>query len=855
MAEETVRVDSTEDLDSLIQRLKHSGSKDVVLAVPEDARSLQTLDQFNVLRREVKDAGLSVVFMGGNKTTRGLAKILGFPTREGNTPGNGGNGFLGNEAVSGNPAIYGSEPTIPFPPTPNGTGGLPGRNGNGNGGQNMPYGMPEGGYVVSPNGNNGNSSQSSQMPPPNMPSYQDLIEGVQNINPNLARNQNQPPLMQGGLNRPGDTPLSRDNMGNFLGDNPTQSFSRNRPEPGFSFSADEARDNGPVAGPMSMEEAQRLGLLGANTNNVPPDNSGFFPNETTQGADEEEALNIPYDDGDGVAAFRNRNSSGVRSRSNGNLNNGGKRNNRRSGVGIAVPVALVGLGNRVRRIINPVQPATANTPRMTADMDPTTRRRRKAASRNYGLLALLILLLVFLIAFALIILTVTNNSNNNNPVSVITNGTPVSGTSGGNGTVGSDNTTGVGGGKASVILTMKSQAVQNKSVQLLFVPLSGNAGPSIPATPQGQGNGNNIGTLAVKSIDTGTVEAKSVHPAFGSRVVSTPARGKVTIINRSAVGTGYSAGTVLFKANGINYRTVGAVSVPAGTPLSGAGGTATVEVVADDKSGDKGNLQGYSGLLSNAVAFQTGPITGGVNDIVKGVVSAEDKPDAEKQAMKQAKDAATAKLQSQYNQSTQAMVLQSTATPTCTADHDVGQDAPDGFVTDCKVSYKAYVYNKTDMVQALQQNVVTPGQQIDASSLVPDYSQGKLETKDGHDFYTLPVSYSTYAMPNVDAIKRAIANQPIKDAPNIILSQYGNVVEKVDLSGYNANKLPGVENLDIKPITTAGTTVNTAAGTATSTTTSSSSPGAIFGNVSGSVSSSSGSGNTTPLTATPTPNA
>ena len=92
---------------------------------------LQTLDQFNVLRREVKEAGLSVVFMGGNKTTRGLAKILGFPTREGNTPSNGGGSFVGNEA--GNPAIYGSEPTIPFPPAPNGTGGLPGRNGNGNG--------------------------------------------------------------------------------------------------------------------------------------------------------------------------------------------------------------------------------------------------------------------------------------------------------------------------------------------------------------------------------------------------------------------------------------------------------------------------------------------------------------------------------------------------------------------------------------------------------------------------------------------------------------------------------------------------------------------------------------------------
>ena len=237
-------------------------------------------------------------------------------------------------------------------------------NGNGNGGLSMPYGMPDGGYVVSPNAgnNNGNGNQAAQMPPPNMPSYQDLVEGVQNINPGLGRNQIQPPPTQGGLNRPGDTPLTRDNMGNFLGDSPTQSFGRNRPEPGFSFSADEARDNGPAAGPMSMEEAQRLGLLGGNAN-VPADNNGFFPNEINQPSDDEEGLNIPYDDGDGVAAFRNRNNSGVRNRGNGNLNNAGRRNNRRSSGGIAVPAALAGLGSRVRRIINPVQPVAANTPR------------------------------------------------------------------------------------------------------------------------------------------------------------------------------------------------------------------------------------------------------------------------------------------------------------------------------------------------------------------------------------------------------------------------------------------------------------------------------------------------------------
>ena len=484
---------------------------------------------------------------------------------------------------------------------------------------------------------------------------------------------------------------------------------------------------------------------------------------------------------------------------------------------------------------------------MSADMDPATRRRRRAASRNYLLVALLILLLIFLIAFALIILNVTNNGNNSNSTIVSSNDTPGSGTVGGNGTAGSNTTSVVGGGKTSVTLTMKSQAVQNKSVQLLFAPLSGNAGPSVPANTQASGN---VGTLTVKPIDTGTVEAKSVHPAFGSRVVSTPARGKVTIINRGQAGTGYTAGTVLFKANGINYRTVSAVSVPAGNPLSGAGGTATVEVVADDKSGDKGNLSSYSGYLSNAVAFQTGPITGGVNQLVKGVVSPEDKPDAQKQAIKQAQDAATAKLQSQYDQNTQAMVLLPTATPTCTADHEVGQDAPDGFVTDCKVSYKGYVYSKNDLVQAVQQEVVTPGQQIDANSLIPDYSQGKLENKDGRDFYTLPVSYSTYTMPNVDAIKRAIANQPAKDVQNIVLGQYGNLVEKVDLGDYNANKLPGVDSLDIKPITAAGLAVSTVAAPATATAANSSTannPGAAFGNVSGSASSGTGP------TATPKP--
>jgi hypothetical protein len=83
MAVETIRIEPNESIDSIIQRLKRVGSTEILLILPEQAKGLQTLDQFNVLRREVRDADLNVTFMGGNKTTRGLAKILGFSIREG----------------------------------------------------------------------------------------------------------------------------------------------------------------------------------------------------------------------------------------------------------------------------------------------------------------------------------------------------------------------------------------------------------------------------------------------------------------------------------------------------------------------------------------------------------------------------------------------------------------------------------------------------------------------------------------------------------------------------------------------------------------------------------------------------
>ena len=83
MAEETVRVDPEEDLDSLIARLKQARSKDVMLALPNKTRALQTLDNFYALRKSAHDDGLNLTFSGGNKTMKGLARLLGFQVEGG----------------------------------------------------------------------------------------------------------------------------------------------------------------------------------------------------------------------------------------------------------------------------------------------------------------------------------------------------------------------------------------------------------------------------------------------------------------------------------------------------------------------------------------------------------------------------------------------------------------------------------------------------------------------------------------------------------------------------------------------------------------------------------------------------
>ena len=75
----SVRADWThEQLLKVLSATAATGYLDVTLVLPAQVRALQTLDHIYSLRKTVRDLGLSLTFSGGNKTLRGLARLLGF---------------------------------------------------------------------------------------------------------------------------------------------------------------------------------------------------------------------------------------------------------------------------------------------------------------------------------------------------------------------------------------------------------------------------------------------------------------------------------------------------------------------------------------------------------------------------------------------------------------------------------------------------------------------------------------------------------------------------------------------------------------------------------------------------------
>lgn len=766
MGEETVRVDPNEDLDTLIARLKQSRSKDVVLVMPQKTRALQTLDNFYALRKAARDEGMNLTFDGGNKTMKGLAKLLGFQVRGGDGGDDDIADFAGNTTSQMSMSPAQTQPQMSArPPTA--------------------FDGPPTGFMVQPSemppARNG-SGRNEPMPPPLSRTPDDFFNEI----PDMSIPSIQPPPMHNdnGFGNGNDQVLTRNNVDNFFGgmdNSATPPPAPRTPEPAFDFGGGSSPEGGRT---MSYEEAMKTGLFGGGATNL---SEGFQfdtpadpqPTMSMSNFDDDD-MGVPPVGADNAAAkFR-----GGGARRGDDLDDpviqgrGGRparskaprqpRNGR--GGGVAVPAGLAALGTRVNKILNPVE-RTSGGGMMKADISPVERERRRKQSQSTTFIAVIAVsvLAIAIILGILFSFGVFNGTNNDtitpNPIATI-----------------------------RVNLTYKTTPVSN-TVSLLLDP--GNTGGT--NATQGQTNpatvGNGAGTggrLPVTQISAADVQAKADYPAFGSKQQPTgTAQGNVTISNGTNQAVGYGAGAQLYKApNGVTYRLRDGITVPAGNVFAGVVGRASGVVVAD-RAGSVGNLpSGFSFYLNNSVAVQAGAIAGGSEQQVK-VVSPADQEALKKQLVEKAKADALASMKNQYNPATQDMQI-ATGEPSCQFSKNPG-DIADSFTGTCSVKPIAYVYSKDAFQKAVQEQLVSgPNQKIDLASMSIG-NNGQLKTENNRLIYQTPVSASSYTPVDLAKFRDAIANKTRAEAQDIITRDYPSIASFVT----TADKLPEAGKIEV----------------------------------------------------------
>lgn len=251
MGEETVRVDPNEDLDTLIARLKQSRSKDVVLVLPAKQRALQTLDNFYALRKSAREDGLNLTFSGGNKTLKGLAKLLGFRVEGGDD---------GEDAEMAE-FTAGATEQITMPPSAQQ--------------RTAAFDGPPSGFVSQPanvppprNGNGNGAGRGEAMPPAMPGNAEDFFNSIQDmsipsIQPPPARNDN-------GFGGGNDQVLHRGNAANVFGmpgaasaPPPAAPPPSGAPTAEFDFGGGGSGEGGT----LSYEEAMQNGFFDNNSSN------------------------------------------------------------------------------------------------------------------------------------------------------------------------------------------------------------------------------------------------------------------------------------------------------------------------------------------------------------------------------------------------------------------------------------------------------------------------------------------------------------------------------------------------------------------------------------------------------------
>ncbi len=785
-------VDPNEDLDTLIANLKAQTSKDITLALPQETRALQTLDNFYALRNAVRSAGINLSITGGNKTIRGLAKLLGFAVDKEAGP---------DEDDGGAGEMFGNAPTA-----------APAR---------TSFGLPEG-FVVAQQGQAANPTAATPNPAPPRPtvnppagarSAADFLNEMRDFNPGLPTNPLQPPpAARGDFNGNGfgdDQVVTRENIPDFFGNAGGATATRQPPPPPKAeFDIEGGRT-------MSFEEATRNGLFSGGSlglESSPLDDNTLY---------EDDVPAVAVAGGD-TAADRFRGGRGVRNPDEA-ATGGRTRRRDRTKTRTVTPAEALGpkpagnsVLNRVRKLIVPVEPRAVGTgPLMGKPQQSPEEVKRRNSQRNRTTLLTMIgvIAVIALLGLLLFLLLGSNGSTTNNP--------PV----------------------VAVTVPLKTQD-QQQTVRFLLDSSGASSSVSgvnqVPSlTPGATASGaaaspgaatvaptvsNEPARLPVTLVNTGDLRVASgpINSSGARNVPDKAASGPITFVNRGSAAVSYGAGTVIYTApNGVVYRLVQGVTVGAGNVFSGAGGQGSGTVVAD-KAGPVGNSdQKVSRVLGVAVGLTAGPFTGGTDRQEKFVTQA-DLDNLKKQLQDKAKDQANSQIK--YDPSTQATIVLKSNDPTCEFNKKVN-DSADNFTGTCTVNVQAAIYD-TKTLTSLVQGAFNkdPNFKLDQSTPIK-LLDAQPQEEGGQRYVTVKALGRVIMNLDTGAFRDSIANKPKAELNSIISSQYPQVaISMMNFDAITKDSLPPANQLEIKTVpdyqmtatdtTPSGTASTTPSGTA-----------------------------------------
>ncbi len=350
---------------------------------------------------------------------------------------------------------------------------------------------------------------------------------------------------------------------------------------------------------------------------------------------------------------------------------------------------------------------------------------------------------------------------------------------------------------ARLNLTYKTIPLSNTLTLSLEVSPSTSPSGAANTTPTpitSPGNGPVL-SLPLNPVSPGNLSVKGDYPAFGSRLEPYgTASGTLTVINGSTRPVSYEAGKIIYNNKGISFRLRDPISVAGGNVLAGTQGKASGVVVAD-RPGSVGNLpNGFVIYLTDSIAVQSGPITGGTEISVK-VVSQGDIDALKKTLVEKAQVEAQASLKEKYNPSTQQLLVLNNLETTCQFNKAPG-DVSNIVSGSCSFTPQGYTYNRLDLQRVLQENLVTDPR----NKLVPNSlnvtGEGLFKSDNGRLTLQVPVKAQTYSPVDLARVKEALADRLLTEVPQVISSEFPQV-EHLEIGGVKGNRLPRAEKLEV----------------------------------------------------------